>query len=71
VGKEGGMRTGLYLITAQCRLTGPWREYVRAESPAAAVAWYCVEHGMRPEDCRADEVLELKAERLKAERRAA
>lgn len=51
-----------FLVVGFCRLTGTWREYVRAESPEAAIAGYCAEHGMDPDLCRVEEVLELEME---------
>ena len=56
----------LWLITAFCRLTGPWRQYVRATTPEDAIAGYCLEHGMEPWQCQAEEILELKTETLKS-----
>jgi hypothetical protein len=48
-----------WLVAGWCRLTGRWRQYVWAESAAAAIAGYCLEHGMEPGACQAEEVFEL------------
>jgi hypothetical protein len=65
------MKERLWLVSGFCRLSGPWRQEVRAASEEAAIAGYCLEHAMDPVMCRAVEVLELKDEGLKADRRAA
>jgi len=43
----------LWMIRGYCRLTGPWRQLVRARTAAQAIADYCAEHGMNPAACTA------------------
>ena len=52
----------LFIVTGYCRLTGPGRQYVRAESAEDAIEGYCLEHGMDRSLCRAEEILELRPE---------
>ena len=42
-----------YMVQWFCPLTGAWREIVHAESAAGAVAAYCAEHDMPPDNCQA------------------
>jgi hypothetical protein len=58
--QSAGLR--LWLVTGYCRLSGRWREYVRAESAWAAVEGYCLEHGMERSACSAEEIFELVGE---------
>jgi hypothetical protein len=42
-----------WMVQGFCPLTGAWRELVHAASAAAAVAAYCAEHDMPPDNCQA------------------
>ena len=40
-----------WMVEAFCPLTGPWRQLVHAETPAGALAKYCAEHDVPPDNC--------------------
>lgn len=42
-----------WMVQAFYPLTGPWRELVHAESAAGAIARYCAEHDLPPDNCQA------------------
>lgn len=42
-----------YMVQGFCPLTGAWRELVHAESAGGAIAAYCAEHDMPPDNCQA------------------
>ena len=42
-----------FMVQGFCPLTGAWRELVHAESAAGAIAAYCAEHAMPPDNCQA------------------
>jgi hypothetical protein len=42
-----------YMVQGFCPLTGAWRELVHAASAAGAIAAYCAEHDMPPDNCQA------------------
>ena len=40
-----------WMVSAFCPMTGPWRQVVHAASAAGALAKYCAEHEMPPDNC--------------------
>lgn len=42
-----------WMVQGFCPLTGAWRELVHAASAAGAIAAYCAEHDMPPDNCQA------------------